>query len=88
MTLTKNDIRDVFKEELKEYGVVTKDNIKDVFKEYGVVTEKKMKSELNKVKRELQTSIANVAFSSPTSNQFNKLEQRVDRLESYKTASV
>ncbi len=56
---------------------ITKDDIKDVLKEYGVVT----KRDLNKVKKELQTSIANVAFNSPTSNQFNQLEKRVRTIE-------
>jgi len=73
MAITKNDIKDV----LKEYGVITEKNLGKALKAYGVVT----KRDLNKVKRELEGSIARVAFNSPTSEQFNKLEKRVDNLE-------
>ena len=82
--LTKQDIKDVMEEmgvvtetSLKKMGVVTESSIKKM----GLVTEKTLKRELGKVKRELQASIANVALSSPTSNQFYKLEKRVDQLE-------
>ena len=77
MAITKSDIKDV----LKEYGVIIEKTLGKALKEYGVVTEIKLKIELNKTKRELQASIANVAFNSPTSDQFNKLERRVIRLE-------
>lgn len=60
---------------------ITKDDIKNALKEYGVVTEKVLNRELDKVKKELQGSIANVAFNSPTYDQFSKLEKKVDQLE-------
>lgn len=71
--LTKDDLKQV----LKEVGVVTKNDLNKM----GVVTEKVLKRELNKTTSKLQRSIANVALSSPTINQFNDLEERVSSLE-------
>ena len=39
------------------------------------------KRDLNKTKNEIIKAISNVAVNSPTSDQFYKLEKRVDRLE-------
>ena len=73
--LTKEDLKQV----LKEVGVVTKNDLKEM----GVVTEKVLKRELNKITIKLQRSIANVALSSPTINQFNELEKRVSSFEAF-----
>lgn len=67
--LTKNDIREV----LQEMGVVTEITLK---KELG-----KVRRDISKTKKELQASIAKVALTSPTINQFNTLEKRVTKLE-------
>lgn len=68
MPLTKSDIKQV----LVEAGVVTKKDLKKI----GVVT----KRDLNKAKKELIMAIGKVALTSPTINQFNKLEERVGNL--------
>ena len=51
--LTKDDLKQV----LKDFGVVTKNDLKEM----GVVTEKVLKRELNKTTRKLQVAIARVS---------------------------
>ncbi len=67
---------------------LTKNDIREVLQKMGVATETTLKRELGKVrrdigrtKRELKASIAKVALTSPTINQFNTLEKRVTKLE-------
>lgn len=60
---------------------LTKEDIKEVMKEMGMVTKRDLNRSLNSVKKELLKGMANIAFNSPTSNQFNQLEKRVAKLE-------
>ena len=77
---------------LKEVGVATKDDVRQIVKEMGVATKSDLKSELgksehrierrlvirmNKMERSLIQSIADLAETTPTRQEFAELKQRV-----------
>ena len=75
--------KQAFIEALKEYGVVTHkdlENSENTLRSEIQASEKRLKRQMSKDKKEVITRIANVAVNSPTLEQFQELEQKVDRL--------
>lgn len=74
---TRDDVRQIVGDEIGKRKLVTKDDLKSEFGKSEHRLERRLVVRMNKMERSLRQSIADLAETTPTRQEFEELKQRV-----------